>query len=855
MIAGCPVPFAHLEGFAERRYTSLHWLAEETGRSIRRIWRRPGNFLHLALILAIGFGCVIGIFDVAFGMLHAAFPSAYTDRIAVATDANGSALLFHYDLPNPHLNTVFERAAEYQFLDANFDSDQGPHRIEVAMVSPGFFATLGVRIPIGHDFSGGDFPSGVRWPQSLPIILSHELWHTYFASSQAILNKPIELNIPPYRFEVIGVAPPNGGFPAGVDAWIPVHLTSFSDFQTAGVPAGSGGVVGLLKLRVSITAAEVRFRAWPKEPFFDSGRNLTVQLVSLRDFRGGELYRLGIKLWLASIFFLVLTIISALTVLHTEVETRQEEFNIRSAIGASPGRLFASLNLEVGLAVLLALVATFLVRFVLIRVTASYLSLPKEFYSGIRAVDLALAAGAAGVVFLASLLVQGIALSHSLPLFSSLRSEPIQKPVSTHRHFPLQIVPAAMILIVATLFVRSAYKITHVDPNVRPKNAFICEVSLPDDLEKLARRINPNLSEAAGSPKLSEVEREKAYSDGLDLARKATNLYVSEALNTIVSRPGVVSAGAISTAPYRGHEPLGTDAQYSPATTGSSSMNRAADVIHNVIFRSMTPGAIPALGMRLLYGRNFSGDATEDENTAIINQVLADDLGSGSSPMGGYIRIRAGGLPPVRIIGIVNNVREKTLSSQVWPTAYFAFSQYAVPDMDFVVRTENISVADMFTLIQTSVHSVSPRAAVSHFEPFTEMVESAGTLTRYSSYYLLGLALVSIFLAGACTSSKTLGEIRQRRHEIGIRMALGATPGNIIRMFVYSDLRRTAIASIGGALLAYWLSSVLSYLLYDVRLIDPTSYLLSLVTLTGCITVVQIMLLKKALRENPRDLI
>src|SRR5262249_16968721 len=160
----------------------------------------------------------------------------------------------------------------------------------------------------------------------------------------------------------------------------------FSIVQTASVPAYSPGVIGLLKADVSLPAAEARIRAWPKERLFDGGDS-RVKLISLRDSLAGELYPLSLKLWLASMFFLILIVISAGTMFQTEAEVQRHEFAIRISLGATTGRLFASLCLETGLIVSLAVAASFLIRSALIRVTQACLPLPNGFDSGVQATD------------------------------------------------------------------------------------------------------------------------------------------------------------------------------------------------------------------------------------------------------------------------------------------------------------------------------------------------------------------------------------------------------------------------------------------------------------------------------------
>lgn len=823
------------------------WLAGEIGASTRRIRRRPGACVHICLILALAVGCTIGIFHVAHGILRAPLPCPDPDRVVVA-EGSTRRLLFAYNLPNPHLDTVFEKAAEYQLLDANWELGQGSRRVQLALVSPRFFATLGVSIRTGRDFSETDYyPIPGSQPDLLPIIISDGLWRTYLASNDSVINKRLELNVPPYHFQVLGVAPPEATFPEGVDGWTPVHLTSYWMFQTAGVPAYSGGVIGLLKPGLSRAAAEAGIRAWPKERLFGSGRDGAVRLVSLRDFRAGEVYPLSLRLSLASLAFLVLAITAAVTTFQTGAEGRREEFAVRSALGASPSRLITSVGLETGLVVLLASAASLPIKSVLVRATVARLSLPKGFGSGAGWLDLAMAGGVGGIVFAASLVAQVAGLSRCLPLFSGfgqLRRELARghsTPRTGARHrVPVQVVSATMILIVAALLLRSAHRIMHIDPGVRPAGTFVCEVSLPSDVGRFQAGMKPKASGAG--PEEAPLERYREF-------HKTVTRDTAEIENSLRGRPGVLCVGAISTAPYRGHGPLTFNAQFSPVPD----MSAPAKTINSVAMRAMSPEAIPALGMGPLYGRNFSGHAAEDENTVVVNQALAGHLGGASAALGQYLKVVA--LPPARIVGVVGNVREKSLISQVWPTAYFPFSQYAVPDLDLVVRTSSdIPSRDVLEMIQASVSSVSPVATVSHFERLSGMVESAATLTLYSAYFLLALAVLSVFVAGVCAFSKTLAEVYRRKREIGIRMALGGTPADIIALLVGSDLKRAAIASLLGALLAWWFSRLLGTLLVDVNAFDPIGYFFAVATLLTSTSIVQVLLLKRVLKGNPRDL-
>jgi ABC-type antimicrobial peptide transport system permease subunit len=135
------------------------------------------------------------------------------------------------------------------------------------------------------------------------------------------------------------------------------------------------------------------------------------------------------------------------------------------------------------------------------------------------------------------------------------------------------------------------------------------------------------------------------------------------------------------------------------------------------------------------------------------------------------------------------------------------------------------------------------------------MVASAATLARSIGYYLLAMSLLAVWLAAFCASAKALAEFHRRKREVGIRLALGSTKAKIVGLFVYSDLAG-AIPAVGvGIVLAWWFARLVQQLLYDVDLLDPMSYLAGAAVLLGAIVSAQVLLLRNALRENPRDLI
>jgi ABC-type antimicrobial peptide transport system permease subunit len=608
-----------------------------------------------------------------------------------------------------------------------------------------------------------------------------------------------------------------------------------------------------------MASAEARIRAWPLPPWYVAQQDAkTARLISLPDFLGGELHHLGLILWLATIFFLVLTIVAAMSIFQIELDARRQEFAIRSMLGASPHRLYASFSLGIGFVLLSALIASFLVRYALIRATASYLSLPRGLPATAGGIAVAMAVGAVGIVFIATVMGQGRGLVPNPRPLSSISSvwgsKPIKRAIKPHTvsgpSFPVQITLAAVVLITAALLARSAYNLMRIDPGLQPQNAFVCEIALPSSFGKSILK--------PPDPKLPPEERKKAIQAIFKRFHQLLNTHFTLILQRLGTNPGLASDGLISVAPYRGYPGIDMDSYYSRTPwLPQPGQPPLANIIHHTLARTMSPGAIPALGMRLISGNNFSMEGA-DQPTVIVNQALAEDLGPGSSALGQYIQIygfQIQGFPPARIIGIVSNVHETALYSPPQPTVYYPLNEWAQTNVDMVVRTSpNISGQEILGLIQASVQAIAPDATVSNFASLSERVQSAGKLTRYCAYYLLALAGLSVFLAGICAWARSICEIHRRKQEIGIRMALGGTPGNIVQLVLIRGLKLAALAALAGVLVARWFSHLLSHLFYGVKLSDPFSYLIGITTIMGFVFIVQTWSITNAVQRNPSDL-
>jgi putative ABC transport system permease protein len=576
--------------------------------------------------------------------------------------------------------------------------------------------------------------------------------------------------------------------------------------------------------------------------------NDSFDLVSLREFLVGKFYHLGSLLWLVTAFFLVLTVVAAASIFGLELQERAGEFRMRKILGATPGRLFRSLNIEVACILLSALAASLFVISAVLRLTVWYLQLPLAFHSNATWRDLVMATVAFGTLAIWIVLAQGRAIGVFGSVGESLDKLPHRenglRAVAGFR-FPLQVLSATVILVATMFLVRSAYAIAHIDPGVQPSRAFICEIALPHDMAKYVF--------GGQDQNLTREARDREVRIKLEQFHEQMSFYFTLILQHIRGHTGVSEAGVISLAPYRGY-PTGQLSVYvSPEPVRSS--NSKLVFPHMV---SMSSGAMRALGMRMIRGRNFSDETNDaqDRDTVIINEAMAERIGPGTDALDQYITLVGPGSRAARVIGIMRNVRETDVFTPVTPTAYFPFSQYGLPDVDIVFRTsQDMGFQDAHSLVQSSVRSVVPGAVLSRFSTLEDMVWSAGRLTRYCAYFLLALAVLGIFVAGICSWARIVTDTKRREHEVGIRLALGAEAGQLVRLMVGNQVKSSLLAASTGAVIAWWISRLVGFFLYGVNTSGVSNYAFSIVAITSYVLLISSWAVRRAVRRNPRDLI
>lgn len=835
---------------------SWHAVMDDIRASVKRIRRHPRNPLVLVITLAVAIGSVVGIFDLARQVLHAPLPYRQPGRIVVAGRRVSPFLVSNYDWrQNPRDHSIFQSIAEYRFKATTSNTGSGECKLTIAYVTPHFFSVLGVRMALGSGLPDAPPTSQGHRVSWLPIVVSHRMWEKYLGSNPEIVGQTIRLKLLfPYRFLVVGVAPAGVRFPSPVDAWIPEHVFGMSMAQMDGPGGFNSHIIARLRPGVSIGEAEAAIRSWPHSrgewQWIKSAR-----LTPFRKYVGGEFYRVAPMLWVITILFLMLVVAAAVSICHRDFEDRDQEMRIRQMVGGRPLRLLWTLGIELMALLLLAMAGAFFVRYAVLHLTLRYLHLPAEVHTGLRWMDVAIAAGAMMLSAALVLTPEGMALG-VLPQFGLRRWARLggSRPISKFR-IPIQVAAATMILVTAAVLLRTASEISHINPGVRVKGVFVGEVSLPVDRSKYVFSHLPKLNPKASSKEKqkAEAKQQQAMNRRERRFSKLMNLYFSSIVQRVRAHARVTDAGVISIAPYSGYPPNQIGVVVSRVFPKSPPYH----VTSGAQLVTMSAGAAKAMGLRVLYGHGFeAGSAGEaGKNDVLVNEAMARKVGPGATSLGRYVWPPLDGGKWPQIAGIVNNVRAENIFAQPVPTIYYSSSVNGMSDMDVVFHVSgNMPAREASSILQAAVQRVAPDAVISHFAPMEEMIASADIWTRYMAKFLLALGAIGLFMVAVCAWAESTGEVRRRKHEMGIRLAIGAEPGQLVRLMLWQQAWGSLAAAILGAVAAWWFSHLVAYLFHG---FEPGvgMFVFGVAAVEVYILFISVVALRRGVQQNPRDLI
>ena len=791
----------------ERLGNWLHSVLSDCRYGLRQLRKNPGATAVMVLTLALGIGATTAIFSVVYGVLLRPLPYADSSRIMAIFEVNSNAAWSHLADPNfddfRDQNRSFQAIAKYNDNIVSVSGASQPTRTMVAAVSPDFLKVFRVQPVLGRDFSASDAKKGA----GPTVLVSYGYWRQDLGSPEDLSS---HLKIDGAVYSVIGVLPPGFRFPADVDLWLPADLGGETPSRTAHNYDAVGRLrdgVTVEQANQDISAIARRIRETSSEQNDYLLKDGTV--VPLQDSITGKARPALVLLLVAVGFLLLVACANVANLLLAQASVRERELAIRSALGAARGRLIRQFLTE---AFLLSLVAGSLGVVGAFWGVAGLVGLAPQNLPRPESVSISIP-----VLVFAFLLSTAVAAG--LGAFTAFRatSRDVRKGLEEGGRGQAgsqgsqrigQVIVAAQIAITLVLVVgagllgRSLMKVLEVNPGFRVDKIVTMDVTLPW----------------------------VGWNDAKAKAGLAT--FFSNLIDRLKQIPGVRKVGATNGLPMvEGGLPDGifllmTQSE-APKTLGDdlAAMSQQKERVGVADFGAVTDGYFQVLGIPLIGGRIFDErDGPSSPHVAVISESLARDRWPNQDPIGHTIEFgnMDGDMRLLTIVGIVGDTHEYGLDAPPRPTLYVNLFQRPRP----AITVTMLSDAD--TRLVTSaargiLQELNPEIPAK-FGTFSQ-VYSASLGSRRFNVILVGFfGIVALLLATAGVFGVMAYSVSRRTREIGVRVALGAGSGNVLRMILSQGLRTIFIGVAIGIAGSLALTRTVQSLLFGVTPTDPLTF-------------------------------
>lgn len=777
--------------------------------------------------LALGIGANAAMFSVAEAFLLRPVPFDNADKFVALVDArpgqnidmNSVAPATYFEWQNQARS--FEQMAAYRWDALNLTGEGRPEKVQGFEVTANFFDMLGVAPRIGRAF----LPEEEQRGKDQEIILSSGLWEQRFASDPKVLGKTVKVFGKAYT--IVGVMAKGFDYPKPAEAWVPL---SFDVKERAVRDQRELWVLARLKPGVTFTQASAEMHTITSrqaEAFPDLYKGWNLRAMPLSNFAVGDLTRQFTFLLLGAVgFVLLIACADVANVQFARVTGRHKELAVRTAMGASRGRIIRQLLIE---SVLLSLAGAALG--LVIAEWWVYLivnHMPPEvarFIAGWNTISLD--AGAflfTLAIAVASGIVSGIAPSwfHSQTNISETLKESGRGASSGRARHRLrsvlvvaEIALALILLVGAGLLVKGFHALLSVHENYHPESVLTLTLSLPDD----------------------------QY--GRKPARVA---FHEQVLQRLAGIPHLESAALATAVPYANGG--GADMELF-AIEGRAPRERGE--INSSIVATVSPNYLRLLNIGLRTGRELSdSDADGTLPVADISGVLAARYFPGENPIGKKIKIGKadGDSPWMTIVGIVDDVHYSWINKEPLPTIYRSFRQAPPMYTSLVLRTQGDPVG-FIPAVRSQVVAVDPNLPLFDVKPFDKVITDSIVGIAYVAAMMAILGIIALVLASVGIYGVMSYSVGERTHEIGVRMAMGATSKDVQRLILGNGLFLTVAGMAIGLPLALGIAYALSSILFGVKVADPFAFIGLPLLLASVATIACYLPARRAVRLDP----
>ena len=802
---------------------------EETLRDIGYAWRMlrksPGFTIAAILTLALGVGANTAIFSVVHALLIAPLPYADPSRLVFVWANQTSEGYPRAPLSGPELtdldtrSTAFEGFGAIWATTAALTGDNEPEQLRIGLVSADYFSLLGVNAAIGRTFVDSDVVQG---PQE-SILLSAAVWQRRYGSDPGIAGKRILVNGRPTT--VVGVMPADFRLLMPPDAAVPDDLEAFQPFERS-LPEYPRGqrflrVVGRMRAGVPLAAAQQDVARVGEEisrayAYGVAGREfetVSLQEDAVRDIRGPLLAMFG-----AVAILLLIAWVNVASLLIARAAARTKETAMRVALGAGTARLFRQHLVEGLLLTAFGAAAGLLVARwgldVLLALAPPALSRLSAARIDVTVITVSLA-----IVFTWGIFLSIAPLSEvwRVRLAQAIRIDAARTGTAGHSLRTAliggQIAMSVILVIGALLLVRTFINVQAIDPGF----------------------------DAGGMQSFRIAVRMPSRDRGVAFHRALQS--------RLASLPGVMGAASISHAPYD-HVPNWGGPFLAQAGADASTAPQAD-------CRSLSPGALELLNIRLIEGRSFTEDDDQTaEPVVIVDARLAARMWPGESAVGRRLGVDAlvTGKPEMwaTVIGVVEHVRHRSPVEEVRDQVYFSQRQVVRNPSVYVVKTAG-NPASLMPAIRETVKGLDASLPIYDVRPLSAYVDTANATRAFTMRLAVLFAVIAVLLASVGIYGVIAYTVALRHREFGVRRALGARTAQVLGLVAREGaalLARGVVVGVAGAALVGWF---MRGLLYGVSPWDMQTYAAAIPLLLLAGAIACLVPARRAVRTNPVD--
>lgn len=782
--------------------------------SLRTLKNKPGFAAVVIFTMAMSIGANTALYSVLSAVLFRAMPYADADRLVMVWETNLKKNLPEslFSVPKytavKEQNRVFDETAAFTFGNFNLTGRDEPEQIRGARVSGSLVRVLGVKIALGRDFLPEEDEPGAN----PVVVLSHELWQRKFGADPSVIGRPVTLDGKIYT--VVGVMPQGFSFyNESVRLWVPRAFDN-NLLTPEQVKRGAGSLMVVARLKPGVELQQVAAstavinQQYQQEYPGNSDADNEIKVIPLREQLVRDIRTTLLVIWGAVALVLLIACANIANLLLARAATRSREIAVRTALGASRGRLVRQMLTE---SVTMSLLGGAL------GLVLAYWGVPAILALNPDNVPHFNEIGISPQVFAFTLVLSLLAglffgLAPSLQLSKTKLNETLKDSAkgstagrARRRGQSLlvvvQISLTLLLTILAALTLQSYRHLQGVSPGFDARNVLTMRLSL-------------------AKSKYPEPQQQESF--------------YRQVLERVGNTPGVVSVGAISYLPL-----AGGSIQYFYNVEGTERRGLGKDPLASTYV--VSSGYFKTMSIPLLQGRAFTDqDDSKAPKAVVISRSLAARYFKDESPLGRRLAISADYSPAgwMTIVGVAENVKSSDLGEEARDTIYVPYTQVRWPNMYLVVRAptgpENLTGA-----VRGQIRSVDPDQPISSIRTMEDVVGSSVAQSRFTVVLLGAFAGLALLLAIIGVYSMMAYSVNERVYEIGIRMAVGAQEKDVLRLFLIKGLKLTLVGLIVGIAVSAGVTRVIESMLFGVNATDPATFagvtlLIACVALLAC---------------------